>query len=121
MIIGNINRQCKYCHVSPIRQHITHLWQCITNATNHWWVCPQTKTMKDLQLKICPYKSNRASGRTDTIYEVWDGDTILTSWHETAPIRIAEAHVRKVDGGYTCRKFREPVIPQADVYGIAKP
>jgi len=76
--------------------------------------------MRDLELRICPYKSNRRSGRADTIYEVWDGDTILTSWHESAPIRIAEAHVRKVDGGYACDKFRKVTEPKDGVYGVAR-
>jgi len=76
--------------------------------------------MRNFRLKICPYKSNRLSGRTDTIYEVWDGDTILHSWHEDRPIRIVEAHVRKVDHGYAADKFREPTEPKADVIGVAR-
>jgi len=76
--------------------------------------------MRNFRLKICPYKSNRLSGRTDTIYEVWDGGVILCAWHEDKPIRIVEAHVRKVDNGYATDKFREPTEPKADVIGVAR-
>jgi len=76
--------------------------------------------MRSFKLKVCPYKSNRRSGRTDTVYEVWDGGVILAAWHENAPIRITEAHVREVDGGYACDKFREPTEPKVGVIGIAR-
>lgn len=82
------------------------------------------RIMKRLTVYECPYKSNKLSGRTDTIYEVREDDVPICAWHEDRPIKFVEVHLTRYQigshVGYIPRTFRTETEPRDDVYAVAR-